>query len=87
VLIHDAQYTDPEYERRVGWGHSTLAQAMSFADLAGVRRLVTFHHDPGHDDAMLDGMLRGARTMDGVEMIGGREGLELDTAVAQQPEA
>jgi phosphoribosyl 1,2-cyclic phosphodiesterase len=25
-----------------------------FATLAGARRLVPFHHDPTHDDAMLD---------------------------------
>jgi phosphoribosyl 1,2-cyclic phosphodiesterase len=78
VLIHDAQYTDREYQERAGWGHSTLAHALSFAHLAGVRRLVTFHHDPGHGDAMLDEMLRVAPTIDGIEVIGGREGLEFD---------
>ena len=54
VLIHDAQYTSREYEQRVGWGHSTFNHALSFAELAGVRRLVTFHHDPAHSDLLLD---------------------------------
>jgi phosphoribosyl 1,2-cyclic phosphodiesterase len=27
VLIHDAQYTDAEYSKPVGWGHSSLSQA------------------------------------------------------------
>ena len=31
VLIHDAQYTDEEYEARVGWGHSTFGHALAFA--------------------------------------------------------
>lgn len=54
VLIHDAQYTDTEYTHRQGWGHSTFRHAVELATLAGVGTLVTFHHDPAHDDAMLD---------------------------------
>jgi phosphoribosyl 1,2-cyclic phosphodiesterase len=54
LLIHDAQYTDEEYERCVGWGHSTYRQAFEFAAQVGARRIVTFHHDPSHDDEMLD---------------------------------
>ena len=54
VLIHDAQYTSQEYERRVGWGHSTFNHAIDFATLTKVRRLVTFHHDPAHSDVLLD---------------------------------
>ena len=56
VLIHDAQYTDEEYEERVGWGHSSLSQLSAFVDTVEASRLVTFHHDPGHDDAKLDEM-------------------------------
>ena len=54
LLIHDAQYTAAEYEQRVGWGHSTLGQVLELAARAEVGRLVTFHHDPSHSDAMLD---------------------------------
>jgi phosphoribosyl 1,2-cyclic phosphodiesterase len=54
LLIHDAQYTDAEYEQRVGWGHSTLSHALAFARLANVKHLIPFHHDPEHDDDMLD---------------------------------
>ena len=54
VLLHDSQYTDAEYEERVGWGHSTLSHAIAFATLAKVKHLIAFHHDPAHDDAMLD---------------------------------
>ena len=28
LLIHDSQYTDAEYDTHVGWGHSSLSQAM-----------------------------------------------------------
>lgn len=54
LLIHDAQYDDAEYQAHVGWGHSSIGQAMALADLAGARRLLAFHHDPGHDDECLD---------------------------------
>ena len=57
LLIHDTQYTNDEYEARVGWGHSTFDQALAFAELAGVTTLVTFHHDPEHSDAMLQALL------------------------------
>ncbi len=56
LLVHDAQLTDEEYEERVGWGHSTLAHAARFAAAANARRLVPFHHDPGHDDALIDAL-------------------------------
>jgi phosphoribosyl 1,2-cyclic phosphodiesterase len=54
LLIHDAQYTDAEYPDRVGWGHSTLTQAVDFAELAAAGRLVTFHHEPNHSDEEID---------------------------------
>lgn len=53
LLIHDAQYTDAQYDDRVGWGHTTFSRAVEFAELARARRLVLFHHDPDHDDATL----------------------------------
>jgi phosphoribosyl 1,2-cyclic phosphodiesterase len=54
LLIHDAMFTTQEYPRYVGWGHSSLAQALIFAEQARVGQLVTFHHDPSHDDEQLD---------------------------------
>ena len=62
LLIHDAQYTTEEYQKRVGWGHSAIRDAVAFATLAGARRFVPFHHDPTHDDAMLDCIDSAVRT-------------------------
>lgn len=56
LLIHDAQYTPAEYAERVGWGHSTIAQAFAFGAMCEVGHLAPFHHDPGHDDATLDAL-------------------------------
>jgi phosphoribosyl 1,2-cyclic phosphodiesterase len=78
LLIHDAQYTPDEYALRVGWGHSTLDHAVAFAQLTGARRLVTFHHDPGHDDDTLDSSARTLTVPDGLTVVPGREGATFD---------
>jgi phosphoribosyl 1,2-cyclic phosphodiesterase len=80
VLIHDSQYSVREYAEHVGWGHSALTHTLAFATATGVRRLVTFHHDPSHDDDTLGRMLDEARG-DGVlpfAIIPGTEGQALD---------
>jgi phosphoribosyl 1,2-cyclic phosphodiesterase len=54
TLIHDGQYSDEEYPEHVGWGHSALSHALTFANRAAVDRAVLFHHDPLHSDDRLD---------------------------------
>ncbi len=58
LLIHDAQYTNDEYETRIGYGHSSIKQAFLFADLAEVEHFVPFHHDPTHSDDQLDSLMQ-----------------------------
>ena len=80
LLVHDAQYTALEYPQRVGWGHSAIPHALRFAAAARVKRLVPFHHDPGHDDATLDRLVREARSSSDLpfELIPGTEGATFD---------
>ena len=54
ALVHDAQYSEDEYPSKIGWGHSSVADAVVFANRATVHRLFLFHHDPLHDDRALD---------------------------------
>jgi phosphoribosyl 1,2-cyclic phosphodiesterase len=63
LLLHDAQYTPAEYEERIGWGHSSVRHAVAFAELAGVKRVALFHHDPDHDDEALDRLMAEARSL------------------------
>lgn len=58
IMIYDSSYTDAEYPRYRGWGHSTWQEGMRVADAAGVGTLVVFHHDPSHDDAFMDAVAR-----------------------------
>jgi phosphoribosyl 1,2-cyclic phosphodiesterase len=54
MMIYDATYTDKEFPRYRSWGHSTWQEGARLCNLAGVKQLVIFHHDPGHDDAFMD---------------------------------
>ena len=75
ILIHDAQYTPEEYDEHVGWGHSSLPQAVAFANKVAAQKMVTFHHDPEHDDAALARMVEDARrTKLPFTLVGGTEG-------------
>ena len=55
LLIHDAQYTQQEYDAsRKEWGHSPIEYAIKAAMQSRVKRLALFHHDPMRTDAQLD---------------------------------
>lgn len=71
LLLHDAQYTDEQYDVRVGWGHSTVRHAVVFAQHVNAARLVAFHHDPSHSDDALDRLFE---AVDDPRVIPAREG-------------
>ena len=63
IMIYDSSYTDEEYARYKGWGHSTWQEGVRIADAAGVGTLAIFHHDPSHNDAFMDDVARAAAVM------------------------
>jgi phosphoribosyl 1,2-cyclic phosphodiesterase len=78
LLIHDAQYTTAEYAERVGWGHSSVDDAVAFADLVGARQLALFHHDPSRSDDAVDALLDHARRARRAgEVVAARQGLPI----------
>src|SRR6059058_2242119 len=82
VAILDGQYTDEEYQKHIGWGHSSLSSVVGLALDANVKRVLLFHHDPSHDDDMIDRMVEQARELvrkSGKAMVieGAREGAEI----------
>lgn len=81
VLIHDAQYTDAEFEQKAHWGHCTVEYAVHVAREGRVKKLVLFHHDPSHGDDYMDLILQDAQRMaepSGIEVVAAFEGLKLD---------
>jgi phosphoribosyl 1,2-cyclic phosphodiesterase len=82
LLVMDAQYTDPEYAEKRGWGHSTTSYATDIAVLGRVKRTALYHHDPTHDDEMVDRIVKHARKRAAaygseVEILGAAEGVSL----------
>jgi phosphoribosyl 1,2-cyclic phosphodiesterase len=61
TLIHDAMYSDQFVQYRAGWGHSTPRQAVELAAEARCARLILFHHEPEHDDGIVDALLADAQ--------------------------
>lgn len=81
LLIHDSQYTAPEFEHKSTWGHCTIDYAIWLAQHCNVRRLALFHHDPSRTDAALDEVQRCAvSTLSnrGVEVFVASEGLTVE---------
>jgi CheY-like chemotaxis protein/phosphoribosyl 1,2-cyclic phosphodiesterase len=96
IVIHDAQYHAGDYPAKAGWGHSTVEHVVDSARVAGVKRLVLFHHDPARDDAGVDALARAARRRAGLlDVTAAAEGDELvlregpaaDEPVADGPRA
>jgi ribonuclease BN (tRNA processing enzyme) len=89
LLIHDCQYTDAEYPEHVGWGHSGMNDALTFARRVEAQRLMLFHHDPLHADGFLDQLHADARRRweelgrDASTLEMGMEGGELEIAAGQ----
>jgi len=76
IMIYDATYTDEEYPKFVGWGHSTWQEGARLCQEAKVKTYVVFHHDPSHDDAFMD-RVQAAVSAERPGSIVAREGLVL----------
>ena len=53
LVIYDGMFTEGEYPRCKGWGHSTWEKGVELCKAAGAKELAIVHLHPGHDDAML----------------------------------
>lgn len=78
VFIYDSTYDDDEFDKYVGWGHSTWQQGVRLADAANVKTFAIFHHDPLLTDAMLDERAEKARALRGDGVVVAYEGLTLE---------
>ncbi len=85
ILIHDAQYTPEDYEKKRGWGHSCYVDVVNYAIDARVKELYLYHHDPCNDDDAIDKIYENCQTI--IQQRGAllkchvaREGLEINLA-------
>jgi phosphoribosyl 1,2-cyclic phosphodiesterase len=59
VLIHDAQFLEPERQWADAFGHATVADAVALGERVGAGSVVLFHHGPGRTDEALDRITAG----------------------------
>jgi ribonuclease BN (tRNA processing enzyme) len=83
LLICEAQYTEEEYKYKKTWGHSTFSDVIGLAVKAEVKKLALFHHDPSHDDAMMDKYVAEckdwvAHNNHDIDVFGAQEGMKLE---------
>ena len=63
LVIYDCTYTDKEFPKRLGWGHSTWEEGVRLCKAANVKALAIFHHDPDHEDLFMERVEAAARAM------------------------
>jgi phosphoribosyl 1,2-cyclic phosphodiesterase len=62
LLVHDAEFTEEEYNKRTKtWGHSIYRDALRLALDAGVKRFGLFHHNQERSDEGLDQIVADCR--------------------------
>lgn len=53
MIIHEAQYLQEEYAKKIGWGHSSIANATVLIRETECSEWYVTHHDPTHTDEIL----------------------------------
>jgi phosphoribosyl 1,2-cyclic phosphodiesterase len=86
VWITDCQYTHDMYigktakPHRRNWGHSYPEAVAATAMMAGVKRTILFHHDPGSSDEKIEEIVAQCRALTGhqYQFEAAYEGLEIN---------
>jgi len=78
IVIHDAQYTQDEYVKHVGWGHCSYEHTVQAATGLGIKKLVLFHHEPSRTDSQLEELEKGFENNTEPQILMAREGLTLE---------
>jgi phosphoribosyl 1,2-cyclic phosphodiesterase len=63
LVIYDSMYTDDEYPKYKGYGHSTWQEGVRLVEAAQAKTLVIFHHEPSHEDDFMDGIAKEAEAL------------------------
>ncbi len=87
LLIFDAQYSlADQISVKEDWGHSSNMIGVELAQLAGVKQLAMYHHEPVNDDKMLEKILAETRRYEEIsrpehkpklQVISAYDGLEI----------
>ena len=90
LVIFDAMYSLAEaVSVKADWGHSSNVVGVELCQMAQVKKLALFHHEPANDDSAIERILRDARRLEELtrqahppahqlEVIAAYDGMELD---------
>jgi phosphoribosyl 1,2-cyclic phosphodiesterase len=71
VVIFDAMYSLADaISVRADWGHSSNVVGVELCQMAGVRHLCLFHHEPAHSDQAIDAVLSDTRRLEEITRSG-----------------
>jgi phosphoribosyl 1,2-cyclic phosphodiesterase len=71
VVVFDAMYSLADaVSVKADWGHSSNVVAVELCQLAGVRHLCLFHHEPAYDDVAISKVLSDARRLEEITRTG-----------------
>jgi len=56
LVLYDAQYTEEEYPKFKGWGHTSMNVAVNNCLKANVKKVLLTHHEPRRTDAQIDAL-------------------------------
>jgi phosphoribosyl 1,2-cyclic phosphodiesterase len=79
LVVFDAMYSLADaISVKADWGHSSNIIGVELCQMARVRHLVLFHHEPAYDDATIEGVLRETRRFE--ELTRGTQALQISAA-------
>ena len=79
LVVFDAMYSLADaISVKADWGHSSNIIGVELCQMARVKHLVLFHHEPAYDDATIEGVLRETRRFE--ELTRGTQALQVSAA-------
>jgi phosphoribosyl 1,2-cyclic phosphodiesterase len=79
LVVFDAMYSLADaISVKADWGHSSNIIGVELCQMARVKHLVLFHHEPAYDDATIEGVLRETRRFE--ELTRGTQALKVSAA-------
>jgi ribonuclease BN (tRNA processing enzyme) len=86
LVLYDGMFSEADYPRCRGWGHSTWEKGVELCESAGVRSLGIIHLYPGSDDAALRAVERDLQNRAPWAFVA-REGQSFAYSACQEPVA
>lgn len=73
LVIFDAMYSMADaISIKEDWGHSSNVVGVELCQMAAAKHLVLFHHEPAHDDAMIETLWRESQRLEEITREGHR---------------